>query len=98
MTFQAVVEHFTHHCRLAHRVRNAEAALAHEREARKATLDHYRQALLCLDAAMTREEALKREVADLTLRLECVGIDLTEAERALEAMTAGLRWFAEGAS
>ena len=63
------------------------------RAAYESMRDHYRTALLRLDAANEREADLRRVIADLEHHVECMGIDNAELERALEAMTKGLRWF-----
>ena len=71
---------------------NAIDALNAEKQ-RAASQPTLQDALLRLDAANEREADLRRVIADLEHHVECMGADNAELERALEAMTKGLRWF-----
>jgi hypothetical protein len=43
--------------------------------------------------ALHREQGLQSRVDELELHLECMSLDNADLERALAAMTKGLRWF-----
>ena len=79
-------------CHWRTRALRAEAMLRDEKAARQATLDHYRTALLRVDAATCREKALQAALESSREYSAQVELERDDARRENDEVRAALVW------